>query len=261
MAVDYEKLFEGVYWHQKWEIEKGVFTPGRNDIASLMEWAQVPLDLTGKRVLDIGAWNGCFSFECERRGASEILAIGPENPDTSGLHRLKAHLNSKVNYQYGSIYDLRPEKIGKFDVIICFGVIYHLRHPLLGFDMMRRVTAPGGELFIESAAIDRDVRHNGQSFGLSEISHEFDAIPMLQFFRLGELNADPSNWFSMNKPALEQFLQSSGFEPIHVSLYHDRIAARARVISGKPEWMTIGTGEGVYYDIITRPVLGRPDVY
>ena len=29
-------------------------------------------DLRGKRVLDIGAWDGWFSFEMERRGASEI---------------------------------------------------------------------------------------------------------------------------------------------------------------------------------------------
>src|SRR4051812_24255739 len=29
----------------------------------------MPEDLTGKRVLDIGAWDGLFSFEAEKRGA------------------------------------------------------------------------------------------------------------------------------------------------------------------------------------------------
>jgi tRNA (mo5U34)-methyltransferase len=29
----------------------------------------IPENLTGKRVLDIGAWDGWFSFEMERRGA------------------------------------------------------------------------------------------------------------------------------------------------------------------------------------------------
>ena len=32
----------------------------------------LPDDLRGKRVLDIGAWDGWFSFECERRGAQVV---------------------------------------------------------------------------------------------------------------------------------------------------------------------------------------------
>ena len=257
MATDYAKLFDGIYWHQRWEIAPGVFTPGRNDVASLMQWGNVPADLRGKRVLDIGAWNGCFSFECERRGASEILAIGPEPAESTGLNKLKAHLGSKVQYQLGTIYDLQPEKIGKFDIIVCFGVIYHLRHPLLGFDMMRRVAT--GDIFIESAALAPEVGAVAAMVG--EANRSFETPALLQFYRLNELNADPSNWFTFNKPALEQLLLSSGFRPIHVGLYHDRIAAHARVIPGPPEWMTIGSGEGFYYDTITKPVLGRPDVY
>src|SRR5258706_14494121 len=35
----------------------------------------IPADLSGKTVLDVGAWDGFFSFEFERRGAKRVLAI------------------------------------------------------------------------------------------------------------------------------------------------------------------------------------------
>lgn len=145
-----KSLLQDVSWHQKWEIEPGIFTPGRNPVQVLMDEAGVPQDLTGKRVLDIGAWNGCFSFEAERRGAT-VLAIGPEMPAATGFDKIRTYLKSKVEYQLGTIYHLDPDTIGTFDVILCFGVIYHLRHVLLAFDMMRRVCRD--KLYVETASL------------------------------------------------------------------------------------------------------------
>src|SRR5438270_11900347 len=112
-----ESSFQGIHWHQKWEIYQGVFVPGHNPVGTLCTYAGLPAELSGKRVLDVGAWNGCFSFECERRGASEVVAYSLENPDESGFNRLKSLLNSKVSYIEGSVYALSPEKVGFFDVI------------------------------------------------------------------------------------------------------------------------------------------------
>ena len=102
---------------------KGVSTPGRRQISLICAKAELPHDLAGKRVLDIGALNGCSSFECERRGANEVIAYDPENPDVSGFRRLKDLLGSKVKYIQGSVYTLTPEELGEFDLILfsaCF---------------------------------------------------------------------------------------------------------------------------------------------
>lgn len=237
-----QELFEGIYWHQRWEVAPGVFTPGQNDVSDIMHWTMVPQSLAGKRVLDIGSWNGCFAFECERRGASEILAIGPEPAEATGFARLKKFLNSKAEYRQGTIYDLQPENIGVFDVVLCFGVLYHLRYPLLGMDMIRRVAR--GDLHLETYA-------------------NIDGGPAAwQFFRKDELNHDPSNWFAPNRQAVDEMLHSSGFKPISlVPRSNNRITAYAKVSAGQPEWLTIGSGEGVYYDVITKPVLGSREVY
>ena len=55
-----------------------------------------------------------------------ILAIGPEHPNGTGLDRLKDYLKSKVTYRFGSVYDLNPAEYGHFDIVLFFGVLYHL---------------------------------------------------------------------------------------------------------------------------------------
>ncbi len=61
-------------------------------------WASMPLpaDLTGKRVLDIGTWDGWCAFEAERRGASVVAVDCVEQENFQWLHR---KLGSRVSYQ------------------------------------------------------------------------------------------------------------------------------------------------------------------
>ncbi len=275
----WDALFEGIPWHQRWEIAPSVFTPGGNPVDVLMDAAAVPQRLDGKRILDIGAWNGCFSFEAERRGA-EVLAIGPETAEATGFTKLKAFLGSKVEYRQGTIYHLDPDAIGTFDAIICFGVIYHLRHVLLAFDAMRRVCRRN--LFLETASIDHNLIIHGatsndaqpqlntrehqvdrvehRSVSLADVDPLLDQINLLQFYRLNELNNDSTNWFAMNQSCLRDLLLSSGFRPATFTRFGHRLAVGCEVIPGSPEWMG-NSGEGVYYDVITKPILGRRDVY
>ena len=49
------------YWYHKIELPDGVTTPGWAPLAAQMY--NIPADLTGKRVLDIGAWDGYWTFE------------------------------------------------------------------------------------------------------------------------------------------------------------------------------------------------------
>ncbi|PZR76873.1 MAG: hypothetical protein DLM73_01575 [Chthoniobacterales bacterium] len=187
-----ERFFAGVHWHQSWNIFEGVRLPGRNSVEELCDRIQLPLDLTGKRVLDIGAWHGAFSFECERRGASEVIAFSLENPETSGFNLLKTVLSSKVKYVVGSAYNLQDYGLGRFDVVLFLGVLYHLRYPLLAIDRLRSICA--GELYIET-----------------HISGLLPDLPIWQFYPGAELADDSSNWFGPNIPAVITAFQTAGF--------------------------------------------------
>ena len=72
-----QRLVDEIQWHHSIRVGEGVVTPGgktlehhHDDIKRL----QLP-SLAGRSVLDIGAWDGFFSFEAERRGASRVLAV------------------------------------------------------------------------------------------------------------------------------------------------------------------------------------------
>jgi len=212
-GFDADKFLSAIYWHQGWDIFPGIRTPGRSGVDAIMERVGFPQDLSGKRVLDIGAWNGCAAFECERRGASDVVALSLERSD-SGFDQLKDLLQSeRCRFVRGSIYNLDPGELGKFDIVLCFGVIYHLRYPVLGIDNLRRVAR--GSLFIESHVLDNCLLGEGGSskriYKLSGFHGWLARLSLIQFIKSDELYGDPSNWFSPSMSALAGLLETAGF--------------------------------------------------
>ena len=226
--LNVEDLFRSVpSWHQRWEIFQNVFTPGRNSVEALLENSGVPRDLTGKRVLDVGAFNCCCSFECERRGASEVVALDLQNPAHLGYPVLRdAVASSRVRFVQGSVYHLDPETLGKFDVILFFGVLYHLRYPLLAIDQLRRVAR--GKIYIESLVIDHRFIEGGRdSQELSSYHPALPAVPLWQFYKSNELEGDYSNWFGPNIQAVLDAFESAGLPAELICTWGDRATFQA----------------------------------
>src|ERR1700760_2634834 len=65
-----------IRWFHSLTLPGGEAAAGEKPAAVLATEAEVIFrhGVTGKRVLDIGAWDGFFSFEAERRGAARVLA-------------------------------------------------------------------------------------------------------------------------------------------------------------------------------------------
>src|ERR1700712_3578633 len=61
------------WWHTM-DLGDGIVTPGASKSAETLPRLQMPANLAGRTVLDVGAWDGFFSFEAERRGASRVVA-------------------------------------------------------------------------------------------------------------------------------------------------------------------------------------------
>src|SRR6202050_2906596 len=99
-------------WYHSIELPDGQVIPGLQTLEQLrtrIARFPLPADLTGKRVLDIGAWDGWFTFEMERRGA-EVVAV-----DVARLKpfiEARKLLNSKVEYVIEDVCRLNPAKIG-----------------------------------------------------------------------------------------------------------------------------------------------------
>ena len=169
-----------------------------------LKFLQIPQDLTGKTVLDIGAWDGFFSFECERRGAKRVLAVDTFSWDTYGKDGfLLAHemLKSKVEHQRCAAEDIDPATLGTFDLVLFLGVFYHLRSPIQVLDRIRRVTT--GTLILETHALVPAFHEN---------------YPLVSFFPGDGLEAGLKYEFSAEPTleALRQMLRSSGFSKVDI---------------------------------------------
>jgi tRNA (mo5U34)-methyltransferase len=119
----------------------------------------LPASLEGRTVLDVGAWDGFFSFEAERRGASRVVAtdhyswhgLGWGTGDgKAGFELARTALGSRVEDVDIDVMDLSPERVGTFDVVLFLGVLYHLRHPLLALE---RIASVADDLLVAETVV------------------------------------------------------------------------------------------------------------
>lgn len=208
-----------IEWYHTIELGYGIVTPGVDPSPSRLLRLGFPADLSGKTVLDIGAWDGFFSFELERRGAARVVAVdsfswsGSGWGTKAGFELAREVLGSHVEDRELEVLDLSPDAVGVFDVVVFAGVLYHLRDPLLALEHVASVT---GELLILETLVDFLGTH----------------WPAMAFYPGTELNRDPTNWWAPNRAALTAMLRDVGFR--HVTTVHPpyrwplRVARAAR---------------------------------
>jgi tRNA (mo5U34)-methyltransferase len=191
------------YWHHSIDLGGGVVTPGRKSLAVINQEADAifgPIDLAGRSVIDIGAWNGFFSFEAKRRGAVRVLATdeiawtqnGVRGRETFQLAR--AALNLDIEELQVDVMELSPQ-IGQFDVTLFLGVLYHLIDPIKGIEKAACVTK---DLLIVETYMD---------------ALELDR-PAMIFYPGTELAGDSSNWWGPNIACVAGLLRWAGFPTV-----------------------------------------------
>jgi tRNA (mo5U34)-methyltransferase len=212
-----EAVAKQAKWHHRIEVAPGVWTPGLQDTARLLDQVHMPQDLTGMRVLDIGARDGFFTFEAERRGAREVIALDNEPPHNTGFAIAAELLDSKATYVTENVYSLNAADYGRFDLVIFLGVIYHLRHPLLALDRIHDVCAPDGTLMIETHMIDEGlVDPSGNFHQMNAFHSDLPVLSLVQYYPGDMLGKDPTSQWAPSRMALEGWLRGAGFEPSYV---------------------------------------------
>jgi tRNA (mo5U34)-methyltransferase len=207
---------EAIRWFHTIDLGGGVVTPGEDDSQAKLRTLGLPADLTGRSVLDVGAWDGFFSFEAERRGARRVVALDPaawregrpENEwgSKAGFELARRVLGSGVEDVDLDLLEISPETLGRFDVVLFLGVLYHLPDPLPVLERVASVTA--GLLILETHA---------DLLGLRR--------PAMAFYPGREVEGDTSTWWGPNPPLLRQLLREQGFPRVEV-VYADRLPWR-----------------------------------
>jgi hypothetical protein len=104
-----------IQWFHNYELIPGVVTNGLNPISEYAPYFEIPQDLTGKRVLDIGCAEGYFTFLAESRGA-DVVAI--DSWIREGFFLAHEVLNSKAEFHHMSVYNIHPNTQTKGAILI-----------------------------------------------------------------------------------------------------------------------------------------------
>jgi tRNA (mo5U34)-methyltransferase len=223
------------FWFHSFDLGNGVTTSGfksANHLKNELQALRLP-DLRGKSVLDIGAMDGFYSFEAERRGAKRVVALdhyawsldlaqhikymrecrergvvpvpdqsGPhwrpsELPGKRGYDTIHRALESRVETLVANFMEINVDDLGVFDVVLFLGVLYHMENPLEALKRVARVT--GEVAIIETAAV---------------VVPGYEHLAVCEFFESNELDGDMSNWWAPNEKALGGLCRAAGFRRV-----------------------------------------------
>ncbi len=195
-------------WFHRIDLGNGIVTPGVDDTPQKLRFLHLPRRLDGLSVLDIGAYDGFFSFECERRGAAWVVAADHfcwtygGMATREGFDLARAALRSRVEEVMIRVEDISPQTVGTFDLVLFLGVLYHAPDPLRYLRNVRSVCR--GQLVLETH--------------LDALDYPY---PAAVFYPGAVLNNDSSNHWGPNPACVEAMLREVGFRLIkQVCTYH-----------------------------------------
>jgi tRNA (mo5U34)-methyltransferase len=202
-------------WYHRIELLPEISTPGMSDTMEALSPLNLPENCQGLRVLDLGAADGFYSILLEQRGAS-VVAIDHRKPEQTGFHVLRGLCDSHVDWRTDNVYNVSFQKYGHFDIVLCMGLLYHLRNPLLALERIREVCRD--RLCVESHVIDYDLP-------------ELGGLPVAMFYQKDELNKDVTNWWGPSSTCLRAMLESTNFTVLDKKTIGNRVTFLCRVNS------------------------------
>jgi tRNA (mo5U34)-methyltransferase len=228
--ADLQARADALEWYHTIDLGNGVVTKGKG---VQLTGPEILPDVSGRSVLDIGAWDGRFSFLAEQAGASRVVALDhyawgidfdargaywaecihegtlpdqsrdetdfwrPELPGRRPFELAAAALESKVEPVVADFQTVDLDDLGQFDVVLYLGVLYHMKEPLTCLERVRAITR-------EVAVIETEAVH---LLGL-------DDEAVLQFHAGSSLRVDFGNWYVPTLEALRNMCQAAGFSQV-----------------------------------------------
>lgn len=217
-------------WFHRIDLGHGVVTNGLSS-GPYVGPDKMP-DLGGKSVLDIGAWDGFYSFQAERLGAARVVALDhyvwgvdmaarqqywaeceqrgvlpdhnkdltdfwrPDLPGRTAFDFAREVLGSKVEPMLADFATVDLAAVGHFDVVLYLGVLYHMKEPLSVLERLRSVTDEVAVIETQAVSV---AGLEGQN--------------LVQFFG-GEFIGDYGNWYVPTLSGLTQWALAAGFSRV-----------------------------------------------
>ncbi|HMG05844.1 MAG TPA: DUF1698 domain-containing protein [Chthoniobacterales bacterium] len=190
----------------------------------------LPADLEGKSVLDVGCNAGFYSVEAKRRGAKRVLGVDAQRKHIRQALFVRKVLGLDLEYRRMDVYELDPLVIGEFDITLALGLVYHLKHLVLGLEKLYAVTRE--ILIVETAIIPPEQTPPSfvQSLGrFKQVLH-----PLACVANSPDAPEAVLNWFLPSPAALKTLLENTGFGQVTIV----NVSADRAVLVGRKQAST-----------------------
>lgn len=216
--MDYKEAIKGLDWWHTIELPDGTVTPGKVDYRDPEKARrfQLPKDLTGKRVLDLGTFDGYWAIEAKKRGADVTAADRwmPSIPTVKiALDAYDIPYYCTTNLDSTAINFPSPNILA-YDLVLYYGILYHQKNPWGGLKYCYDRLKDGGTLLLETAVNQGKMKEFKDS-----------DVPLLWLIDEVHHN-DPSNYVMPNEAGIIQLAKMAGFERYGDIIYDE---PRARV--------------------------------
>ncbi|RJG14169.1 tRNA 5-methoxyuridine(34)/uridine 5-oxyacetic acid(34) synthase CmoB [Pseudomonas cavernicola] len=157
------------------------------------KWERIAphLNLSGKRVLDVGCGNGYYQWRMIGAGAESVIGIDPNWLFFCQFQAIQRYLPELPVWHLPFALEELPEKLEGFDTVFSMGVLYHRRSPIDHLLALKDCLAKGGELVLETLVVAGDARQV--------------LVPEDRYAQMRNV------WFLPSVPALELWLRRAGF--------------------------------------------------
>ena len=192
------------FWWHSIDVGDGVVTPGKISMAAQeLRLAAIPKRLEGMKVLDVGCWDGFYSFWCEKQGAKVIpldnfqyvaftkSSYGIDLQGGEGFRLAAQLLGSPLSLVQKDFVDAE----GTYDIVLFLGVLYHQRNPLLALEHLHRLS--------DYCAV------------IETLYLEGEERPIMEFYLGATKNSDPTNYWGPSLRCVEHMLLDVGFRSVH----------------------------------------------
>jgi len=88
-------------------------------------------DRKGLSALDLASHQGWFAVNMARAGFAPVVGVDARRShvdDATLISRI--YQMDQLNFRQGDIHDQTPEQLGRFDVVLMLGLLYHLENPV-----------------------------------------------------------------------------------------------------------------------------------
>ncbi|MGZ8801996.1 MAG: class I SAM-dependent methyltransferase [Mycobacterium sp.] len=149
-------------WFHTFALAPGIYTPGISRDHGYRLAVLGADRFAGRSVLDVGAFDGFYSFLAEARGARRVVAVDNEQyvawvrtrfgvtlPGGAGFRAIAQLLDSRVHYH--RMDALQVHELGeRFEVVLCLGILHRVSDPIALLQTLADVLTPGGEVVLET---------------------------------------------------------------------------------------------------------------